>query len=72
LALAAAEQEDESDAEDDELISSLQAAEDAAQSEKSALAEPVKRTRITAAAKAEEVRQEGESGNASNRGDAPF
>jgi myo-inositol-1(or 4)-monophosphatase len=57
--------EGESDAEDDALIQSLQAAEDAAQAAKAASAEAKpKRTRITAAAKAAEGR--------GGKDDAPF
>jgi len=63
-AAAAQEAEGESDPEDEALIQSLQAAEDAAQAAKGAEEVKPKRTRITAAAKAAEDRQ--------NKGDAPF
>jgi myo-inositol-1(or 4)-monophosphatase len=66
----------ESDAEDDALIGSLQAAEDAAQAEKVEAKPEVKRTRITAATKAAEVREEERNDKrppaARKRKDAPF
>ncbi len=69
------EYEEESDPEDDALIATLQAAEDAAQADKVAEPEQPKRTRITAAAKAAEVQDEARSERPAprcNRDDAPF
>jgi myo-inositol-1(or 4)-monophosphatase len=69
------EYEEESDPEDDALIATLQAAEDAAQADKVAESEQPKRTRITAAAKAAEVQDEARNERPAprrNRDDAPF
>ena len=62
---ADASSESGDDEQDDTLIHALQSAEDSMQAEKDAEAAQPKRTRITAAAKAAEVREE-------NKGGAPF